>query len=314
METDVLGAPYEARTLPMGRDDEGEVVATLVRRRADAPTGRAVLYLHGWNDYFFKTGLADHYVERGYDFYALDLRKSGRSILPHQTPYFCRSVTEYFPEIDEAIRIVRDEEGHDTVHLDAHSTGCLIASLWAHRHRGEGLVQSISFNSPFLDLNAPWVTRNLVADAIGLLGLRRPHAILPLGLPSHYGRSLHRDHDGAWDYSLEWKPLEGIQVRAGWLRAVHVAHRRIRAGLEIDVPVLVLCSTASYRGRAWSEEILRSDAVLDVEHIARWSPGLGRHVTIVRIDGAIHDVILSPEPARKTALAELDRWMTAYLP
>ena len=314
METDVLGAPYESRTLPMGHDDEGEVVATLVRRRAGSPTGRAVLYVHGWMDYFFQTNLADHYVERGYDFYALDLRKYGRSIRQHQTPYFCRSVTEYFPELNEAVRIIRHEDGHDNVLVNAHSTGCLITALWAHRHRGEGLVQGLYFNSPFLDLNAPWVARNTLADAVGLLALRRPLAVLPLNLPSNYGLSLHRDYHGSWDFSLDWKPVGRVAIRAGWLRAVHVAHRRVRAGLEIDVPVLVQCSTASYRGRSWSEEILRTDAVLDVEHIARWSPGLGRHVTIVRIEGAIHDVVLSPEPARKTALTELDRWLDTYLP
>ncbi|HET8660245.1 MAG TPA: alpha/beta hydrolase, partial [Micromonosporaceae bacterium] len=79
MDTDVLGAPYERHTIELGSDDEGAVVATLVRRRADAPTRRAVLYVHGFNDYFFQTHLADFYVARGWDFYALDLRKCGRS-------------------------------------------------------------------------------------------------------------------------------------------------------------------------------------------------------------------------------------------
>jgi alpha-beta hydrolase superfamily lysophospholipase len=314
METDVLGAPYESMTLPMGHDDEGEVVATLVRRRAEAPSRRAVLYVHGWMDYFFQTNLADHYVERGYDFYALDLRKYGRSIRPHQTPYFCRSVTEYFPEIDEAVRIIREDDGHDLLILNGHSTGGLTGSLWAHRMRGQGLIDGLVLNSPFLDLNAPWMARNALADAVGLLGLRRPYATLPLNLPSHYGRSLHREHDGEWDFDLTWKPVGRVPVRAGWLRAVHVAHRRIRSGLDIDVPVLVLSSTASYRGRNWSDAVLRSDAVLDVNHIARWSPGLGRHVTLVRIDGGVHDIVLSAEPARKAAFAELDRWSNAFLP
>jgi hypothetical protein len=34
VETDILGAPYERRTIDLGSDDEGPVVATLVRRRA----------------------------------------------------------------------------------------------------------------------------------------------------------------------------------------------------------------------------------------------------------------------------------------
>ena len=85
--TDVLGAPYVARTLALRPDSEGEVVATLVHRAADGPpTGRAVLHVHGFADYFFHKQVADFWCNRGYDFYALDLRKHGRSLLSHQTP------------------------------------------------------------------------------------------------------------------------------------------------------------------------------------------------------------------------------------
>jgi alpha-beta hydrolase superfamily lysophospholipase len=314
MEIDVLGAPYQSMTLPLGHDDEGEVVATLVRRRAETPTRRAVLYVHGWMDYFFQTNLADYYVERGYDFYALDLRKYGRSIRPHQTPYFCRSVTEYFAELDEAARIIREDDGHDTLLVNAHSTGGLTTSLWAHRLRGRGLVDGLLLNSPFLDLNAPWVARRVLADAVGLLGQSRPYAVVPLRLPSNYGESLHRDHKGEWEFDLTWKPVGRVPVRAGWLRAMSAAQRRIRGGLSIDVPVLVLCSTASFRGWSWSDEVMRTDAVLDVEHIARWSSGLGRHVTLVRIDGGVHDLVLSAEPVRKEVFTEFDRWLTAHFP
>ena len=40
-EIDVLGEPWRSETIGLPSDDEGPVVATLVHRRADAPTGRA---------------------------------------------------------------------------------------------------------------------------------------------------------------------------------------------------------------------------------------------------------------------------------
>src|SRR6266498_4180257 len=128
VETDILGSPYERETLDLGSDDEGAVVATLIRRRADTPTRRAVLYVHGFIDYFFQTHLADFFVARGWDFYAVDLRKYGRSLLPHQTPNFCRDLADYYPELDEAVRLIRDRDGHDTVLLKGHSTGGLIGA------------------------------------------------------------------------------------------------------------------------------------------------------------------------------------------
>src|SRR6185369_15874071 len=97
---DVLGEPYVAETITLPPDDEGEVVATLVRRFASRTTTKAVLHLHGFADYFFQTEYAAWWADRGYDFYALDLRKHGRSLLPHQTPNFVTDLRDYYPEID----------------------------------------------------------------------------------------------------------------------------------------------------------------------------------------------------------------------
>jgi alpha-beta hydrolase superfamily lysophospholipase len=312
VETDLLGAPYERQTIDLGSDDEGPVTATLVRRRSEKPTGAAVLYVHGFVDYFFQTHLADFYTERGLDFYALDLRKYGRSLQAHQTPNFIRDLREYYPELDEATRIIRDEDGHGRMLVNGHSTGGLITALWAHDRREAGRIDGMFFNSPFFDLNAPWVLRKVVTPVTIRLGKVRPYVDLRLGLNDVYGRSIHNSHAGEWEYDLTLKPLGGFPVRAGWLRAIYHGHERVHAGLDIGVPVLVACSTLSYKRARWSEEAHLADSVLDVDHIARWAPALGRHVTLVRIEGGKHDLTLSGPPARKVVFAELARWLSAY--
>jgi alpha-beta hydrolase superfamily lysophospholipase len=314
VETDVLGWPYERRSIDLGSDDEGPVVATLVRRRAETPTRRAVLHVHGYVDYFFQTHLADFFAERGWDFYALDLRKYGRSLLPHQTPNFTRSLTDYFPELDEAVRIIREEDGHDQLLVSAHSTGGLITSLWAHTRRGRGLVDGLFLNSPFFDFNLPWLVRRPLMAAILAVGGRRPYRKMPVASLGMYGRSLHSEHHGEWDYDLTWKPIMGFPIRMGWLDAIRRGQRRLRAGLSIDVPVLVACSSRTFRGREWHDDVRVSDAVLDVEHIARWAPGLGPRVTIARFDGGLHDLTLSGKDVRAEVFRELGRWVDAFLP
>ena len=111
---DVLGDGYQQPTIPLGTDPdgEGEVEATLVRyqpprrrRRRD----RAVLYVHGFTDYFFQQHLAEHFAEQGYAFFALDLRKCGRSLEPGQTAHFVSDLALYDAELNEALRIVRGE-------------------------------------------------------------------------------------------------------------------------------------------------------------------------------------------------------------
>jgi len=298
---------YETTVLTMPPDFEGEVVATLLSRKAGSR--RAVLYLHGFTDYFFQDHLADHYLGRGVDFYALDLRKYGRSLLPHQTRGLIRSVTEYFPEIDEAVRVIRRE--HDELTINAHSTGGLIAPLWADRVRGRGLLQGMVLNSPFFDLNVPLPLR-LAADLLKtpLSYTARP---LPLSVSTVYGRSLHREHQGEWDYDLELKPLGGFSVHAMWLAAIRRAQRRLHAGLSVDVPVLVLASAEGMHVRDFVPEARSADIVLDPRQIARWSSALGPHVTCVRVAGGVHDLVLSAEPVRAQVFAEIDRWMAAYV-
>ncbi|GAA4509974.1 alpha/beta hydrolase [Actinoallomurus oryzae] len=306
MEPDVLGADYEALRLTFEDDAEGEVVATLVRRRA--PGRKAVLYVHGFVDYFFQAHLADFYVERGYSFYALDLRKYGRSLLPHQTPYFARSMTDYFPELDEAVRLIRED--NDVLLINAHSTGGLITALWADRVRGRGLVDGLFLNSPFLELNVPAAVRMLAGPLVRAAARVWPKGVIPRGLSESYVRTIHRDHGGEWDFDLAWKPEKGA-VRLGWLAAVLRAHRQAHAGLAVDVPVLVMASTRSARRK--KDDMTSADAVLNADDIARWSTRLGPHVTCVRIDGGLHDLCLSAAPVRERFFAELDRWLAAYL-
>ncbi len=310
----MLGSPYESMTIDLGEDDEGAVVATLVRRRCEESTTRAVLYIHGYTDYFFQTHLADFFVGAGIDFYAIDLRKHGRSLGAHQTANFTRDVASYFTELDEALRIIREVDGHARVLVSGHSTGGLTAALWAHRRRTDGVIDGLFLNSPFFEFNVSAAIRTAIGPTFSALARTRPYALLPAGLNQVYGRSLHADHEGEWTYDLAWKPLGGFAVRAGWLAAIRSAQARLHRGLDIQVPVLIGTSNATYRSATWSDEAHGADAVLDPADMWRWGPGLGRHVTLVRFDGARHDLALSRKPVRDTVFAELDAWIGAYFP
>ena len=310
---DVLGEPYTARTITLRPDDEGDVVATLVRRESGPSSRRAVLYVHGFVDYFFQTHLADSWAEQGYDFYALDLRKYGRSLLAHQTPNYCRSLEDYDEELDEAVRLVREVDGHDVLVVMGHSTGGLVVPLWADRRRGRGLVDAIVLNSPWFDLSANVLMRTAGTAAVDVLGAVRPRQRVSTLAP-HYGRALHAGTGGAWDYDLAWKPWDGVPVLAGWLRAVRRGHAALARGLRLDCPVLVCTSALSGPSGRWSDLLTRADCVLDVDQMAARAAHLGPLVTLVRVDGGIHDLALSPEPARQRFLDEVFRWARAYVP
>ncbi|GAA1231966.1 alpha/beta hydrolase [Kitasatospora nipponensis] len=310
---DILGAPYEATELPLTADAEGSVSATLVRRLVPG-SQRAVLYLHGYTDYFFQTNLADFFVAAGFSFYALDLRKYGRSLRPHQSPNFISDLATYDEELDEAVRIIRAQDGHTQLLINGHSTGGLVAALWASRRAGRGLVDALFLNSPFLSMPTSPAVRTLGAPAVGALGRLAAMRKLPAPLNPHYVHSLHRDHRGEWDFDVTLKPAEGFPMYAGWLAAINRGHREVRRGLHVDVPVLLMASTASIVTSKWDPAMHHRDAVLRADDIAALGPRLGRHVTTVRIEGGMHDLVLSGESARAQVFAELDRWLGAYFP
>jgi alpha-beta hydrolase superfamily lysophospholipase len=311
-QTDILGPPYTYETIALPDDAEGEVVATLVRRGADTSSVRgAVLHVHGFCDYFFQEPQAEFFTSLGYDFYALDLRKYGRSLLPHQTPNFCTDLSDYHPELDIALDLVMRRDGHDTLVLAGHSAGALIISLWAAARAQEGrrVADAFVLNSPWLDLQGPFYVRTAGTEAINRLGQRRPYAVVPRTVTGVYAESLHRDLRGEWDYDLGWKPKESYPVRAGWLRAMRMGHRAVHRGIDVAAPVITLCSTQSLVATTWTDGAAAADTVLDVKQIAKWSHQLGRDVTVVRVEGAIHDVFSSRKDVRDVAFGHVGRWL-----
>lgn len=315
---DVLGDGWERRTLRLRDDDQGEAVATLVRRtrQPGAPSDRAVVYVHGYIDYFFQTHLGDFWADLGHDFYALDLRGHGRSLLPHQIPNYCTDLAVHAEELDLAARVVREEERHDVVVGMGHSTGGLLMSLWAHARRGrpEGpVLDALVLNSPWFELNRSWFDRTVTVRAAGVLAHVAPRTVVGQVSP-HYGRWLHRDTGGEWDYDLAWKPHEGFGARAGWAHAIRRGHRAVARGLAIDVPVLVCAAGTTGPHDRWHDALDRTDSVLKVEHIVSRAGRLGQDVTVAQVLGGVHDLALSPEPARTAYFDTVRDWVSARVP
>jgi alpha-beta hydrolase superfamily lysophospholipase len=357
---DILGADFRALTLPLEPDDEGQRVATLVayepegfrfpgpepgrlglepRLRDDRPPVRAVLYLHGFSDYFFHVELAATLHERGWAFFALDLHKYGRSLRPGQTPGFATSLDDYDADLEAAIAALRRRLAERSAecpaplldpHSDwnpspgpaplpvvelvlmAHSTGGLTAALWASRNPGR--IAGLVLNSPWLDTQGSALLRSAAQGILDTVSRRRPKARLRLPELGLYFRSISDTRDGEWAIDPAWRPETGFPIRAGWLAAVLAGHATLARGISIEAPVLVLCSAASTISATWNDAMLASDTILDVTPMVRRAAELGRCVTICRLPGALHDVFLSQRDVRRSAIDAAAWWLDAYVP
>jgi alpha-beta hydrolase superfamily lysophospholipase len=310
---DLVLPDCDATVITLGRAEDGDLAATLVRRLAAAPSRRAVLYLHGFVDYFFQAHVAQAFAEFGWDFYALDLRRHGRSLRAGNRPNYCTDLAEYDAEIGAALDLIREEE-HETVVLLGHSTGGLAASLYAARGAERARVSGVALNSPFFRFSIKSARRFLLPVAAAL-GAVLPWGADPSGLSPRYGESLLAEHHGEWTYDTRWKPVRGFPIYFGWVRAIRAAQATVQRGLGLTCPVLLLHSSGSMTpGPVWIDEYLRHDIVLDVDDMRRTAPRLGSDVTIREIPDGLHDLFLSPSPARDQALGATLAWLDARFP
>ena len=306
---DVLGDGYARRTFRMADDKEGKVVCTLVRKARADSVRQAVLYLHGYNDYFFQKELGDSLNAYGYNFYALDLRKYGRSMRPHQDPFFCESLSEYFADVDTALATIR-AEGNERVFLMAHSTGGLIASYYLGQPGKGTAVNGLILNSPFLDWNLGWWLEEIAIPVVAWLGRWWPGLTVQGTDRPNYAYSLLRGLHGEWTFDTAWKMPFGHPKKAGWIRAIHEAQKFVQRGLDLDCPILLLSSDHSFPDRkGWDEAYKSADIVLDVDDIRRYGETLGQRVTYQAIPNGMHDLILSTRPARDSAYRAIADWL-----
>lgn len=361
---DVLGADYESRTIPLMDDDAGPVVATLVRYRghaSSAPSSSSaapalspapttsptdthsarseatpqaprfvLLYIHGRNDYFFQRELAEDIAGCGGAFYALDLRRYGRSLRPGQRMGFVSNLSLYDEDIAEALDLIREDYPDLPLVLMGHSTGGLLATLWANRH--PGALDGLILNSAWLEMQTMASMRSAVAPILERIASRNPMWAVPGGDgPDHYGRSLREGRNAldaplpdslaaypddpavkGWSYALEWKRPGSYPAYAAWLEAILDGHENVASSVHLDIPVLSMMSTTSYFGEEFTETVFSSDVVLDREVILERSARLGPLVTMASFPGK-HDLLLSDPQVRAEVYETMNRWIGAFI-
>lgn len=313
-QEDILGSPFQATTIELKPDSEGPVCATLVRSLAtDTTHGQPlsdidVLYVHGWSDYFFQTHLAKFWNSLGADFYALDLRKYGRSLRAGQTPGYIDDLRTYYEDINAALGIMGTHNNGRRLVPVGHSTGGLTLTLWASEHHRKS--SALILNSPWLEFQTGAASRHAIAPLVKAHALMKPKDSYPETDFGFYTRA--QDELGVLPkkgYREDWRPAHGFPTRPGWLNAIFAAQDRVQQGVTLDCAALVLLSAKSTSPVTWEDSMKNTDSVLTVADIASSATHIHPQVTISRIPGALHDVFISNEPARAEAFQAVRHWM-----
>lgn len=351
----VLGAPffrYAMHTMPVyGK----EFHSTLIEypygssKRTDSlaakPARGIILYVHGYNDYFFQKELAEKADSAGYAFFAIDLHYCGRSLMPGDARGDMRNMREFFAELDYAVELARvitkereeslaliseqaniaDTTGREQRLLDVsqrayslpmvlmgHSQGGLLAAFYAD-HRPEEKFAALVLNSPFFDFNFNWLVRNLAIPVVSEIAMYLPDFSIGSSGNPNYAYSLDKKYYGEWLYNTEWKSESRPEQFLGWVRAIHKAQQELHRGFHINLPTLVMHGDCTEKGEEWSENYMHCDGVLDVEHIEKWAPKVGPNVKTETVAGGLHDLFLSRKAVRDEAYAKAFRFIDESL-
>lgn len=339
---DLLGPGYQQSTLEYGEDPDDEtpgapVVGTLVRHLPDGEdaaafaTRPAMLLVHGMTDFFFQTHVAEHFHALGYAVYAIDLRKCGRSHRPDQTWHHVTSQSIYDEDLTVALSLLA--AGHPSVVPVGHSTGGLDVTMWVARLRAASrrgdtargslyrAIDAVVLNSPWLDLQFDPFTNAVIRHVFPTVARFAPHWHVPGGINPTYGRTLHVEENGEWDFDRTYKPLLPRPKQVSWLVGVSREIDKLHSGdWSTGVPTLLLCSDADSPGRSMpapdgsgaevpeprafiTDTILKPSQMRDAAHLV--DPGC----TVVTVPGALHDVFLSAPEVRAAAFAAVDSFL-----
>lgn len=307
---------YEARYVNQGEAFDGPVRSTIVRLVENPKTTRGILYIHGFNDYFFQSEMGKLYADSGYAFYAVDLRRYGRSKEPWQWPYNIRKLDEYFDDIDSAV-LQMHADGITDITLAGHSTGGLTTALYCAVKGKDCPVQRLMTDSPFLEWNFNAFYRNFLIPTVSFLGGIFPNAKQKQGHCDGYAFSLLKEYHGQWTYNTDWKMIYSPPVTYSWVRAIERGQGKLmKKAKNISVPVLVMHSSRKISGCGWTPEFQTGDAVLDPAMIQKRGEKLGANPMVCTIDSGLHDLILSEPTPRHAAYDTIFRFLrySATLP
>lgn len=318
---DVLGAEFSVTHAEVPGSGLHKTISVVRHNLKPESTPRgAVLYVHGWSDYFANPEIASAATEAGFYFYALDLHGYGRNLTDQilatgEVPGTTSDLRNYTPDFLTAREIIANdirEKYANRLVVIAHSTGGLTMSLILMEN--PGYIKGLALATPWIAPQGfPWLD-TAISTATQHIPDAWSNKPLPIQVNTNYHRSLSADRDGTWELDPRWRPRESFPLTINFLRSTANARLTIkelsRQGHKIDAPVLLQIAAKSRLVPWWEEQMHTLDTVLDVKAIRRRAALLHPTVRVITYDGAIHDVHRSAPYVRQRAFKDLQDWLS----
>ena len=304
-QKDILGNDFEMKQVVHIKDNN--IVSSIIRKKTHMPHKYGILYIHGYNDYFYQAEMAHKFESFGFSFYAIDLRKYGRSLRENDTPFEIKKIDDYFTDINVALTQMQ-HDGIEKIILMGHSTGGLIACSYLNEASNSAIIGLI-LNSPFLEWNLNPFLKKIAIPIVSSLGKFIPNISIKQPTTIPYAQSILQAYHGEWNFNTNWKFIEAPNVTSQWIRAINIAQKKLHKSSSIKIPILLLRSSSSVYGNKWTEDFNRGDAILNVNDISKYGNKLGPNVHEIICKNGLHDLVLSNNPSRNFVYSSILNWI-----
>lgn len=246
------------------------------------PARGAVVICHGFNSHGAYYGwTAKQLLAAGFAVYVLDLRGRGRS---DGERYYIDHIDDYVSDIGHLVDLVHARQPGVPVFLLGHSSGGVVACLYALEHPGKlaGLIaKSFAF-----ELYAPEFA---LAVLEGLSHVAPHKQILALD-HAHFSR----DPDALRVMDSDPLIADEVQPTMTLAALVHADHRLKKAFGDLSLPLLILHGTADKATRPHGSQALFEAAGAEDK-------------TLKLYDGHFHDLLNDLD--RETVMADILEWL-----
>ena len=117
---------------------DGKKIKIFVKEEIVKDSSKAILLIHGFGEHSGRyEELIENLRDEGYCVFAMDLRGHGRTISKKGD---LKSIKMLIKDVETVMNYIKTNYNHKTIGIFAHSTGGLVASLYASLHKVDFLV------------------------------------------------------------------------------------------------------------------------------------------------------------------------------
>ena len=266
----------------------------------DTNNKKCIIYIHGFNDYFYQYHISDYFMENNYDFYSITLNNYGST--KTDKIYYINNFKDYFIDIDNSIEYIKNQKNYNNILLFGHSMGGLLSIIYLDSGFYKDYINGLILNSPFFEFYNEKIMIILIKTIGYILGYFFPKIKLRKenNKPNNYSKAIKKRFYFESKYKLSTSP-----VYAGWIKTIIDNQMKIKnKKIKINKPIICLSSDKS--NLKFDD---KSDSILNINDINKYCNFISNNINYIYVKNAIHDIFVSDKETVNNAFYSLEKWL-----